>query len=148
MATEEDDVGPGDRVTGLSVAALDCTAVPAIADRLHQLRRQLTTWAATTGMATALIDQLVLAVDEAMSNAVSHAYDGDRPGTFDLRATYDLDQNVVRVTVRDHGRWQSRQHTPDLLGGRGLILIRALAHDVTIERDSTGTTVQMTWHLA
>ena len=143
MAAQEEDSVLGDRV-----AALDHTGIPAIADRLLPLRRQLAVWAAATGMAADQIDAMILAADEAMSNAVSHAYDGDSPGTFDVHATHDADRNEIHVTIRDHGRWQPADPDPGPLHGRGLLLIRALADEATVDHTATGTVVRMTWRLA
>jgi anti-sigma regulatory factor (Ser/Thr protein kinase) len=92
-------------------------------------------------------DALILAVDEALSNAVGHAYDPDHPGTLDLHASHDPDANMIHVTVCDRGRWQAEDPDPGPLHGRGLILIRALATEVTFEQTPTGTTVRMTWRL-
>ena len=142
MAAQEEDSVLGDRV-----AALDHTGIPAIADRLLPLRRQLAVWAAATGMAADQIDAMILAADEAMSNAVSHAYHPDEPGTFDLRADHDPATNTVEITVRDHGRWQFPSIEPSPTRGRGLILIRALTHETMIDPAEDGTTVRMTWLL-
>lgn len=145
MTAQEDGACFGERA--VPVTALRRADVPATADRLHPLRQELAEWAAAVGVTTELTDALILAADEALSNAVSHAYEPDHPGTLDLDASYDPDHNTVHVTVRDRGRWQEADPEPGPLGGRGLILIRALAHEATFEQTSTGTTVRMTWRL-
>lgn len=143
----EDDVVPDDRLRRPPVA-FHRTDVPATGEPVPALRHQLTTWATTTGMTDDQIQDLVLAADEAMSNVVSHAYDQDAPGTFDVHATHHPEQKTVRVTVRDHGQWRSAVPGPGPQHGRGLNLIRALADEAVIERSPTGTTVRMTWLLA
>ena len=146
MARQEDDTAGHERALPAQVAPLLWTDIPATADRLHALRRRLGNWAVDAGATEDLAESLILAVDEAMSNAVNHAYEAQPAGTFDLHATHDPDHNAIRVTVRDHGRWQ--EVDPGSLGGRGLVLIRALAHEATIERTANGTAVRMTWLLA
>ena len=148
MAGQEDDTARRERALPAQVAPLLRTGVPATADRLHVLRRQLGTWAAATGVTGELAESLILAVDEAVSNVVSHAYEAARTGTFDLHATHDPVRNAIHVTVRDHGRWQEIDPDPSSMGGRGLFLIRALANEATIERTAHGTAVRMTWLLA
>lgn len=125
------------------VADLRCDGVPATSDRLPRLRHALARWAEGTGLSGEQVDALTLAADEAMSNVVSHAYE-QHPGTLDLRATHAPDSGVT-VVVRDRGRWRPVADDPGPLHGRGLLLIRALAQDVVIERGDDGTTVSMTW---
>ncbi len=48
------------------------------------------------------------------------------------------------MTVADHGRWQPVAR-PGLLHGRGLPLIHTLADHATIDNETEGTTVTMTW---
>ena len=43
----------------------------------------------------------------------------------------------------DTGTWKPPQSDPDSHRGRGITLMRALMHDVTIEPSATGTTVHM-----
>lgn len=132
---------------GQPVAALRCTDVPALGAQLAPLRHELMAWASTTGMTDDQVDSLVLAADEAVSNVVCHAYDPARPGTFDLYATHHPDQNAVRITVQDHGNWRSGVKA-GLLHGRGLVLMRMLAHEIAIDHSEGGTTVRMEWLLA
>jgi anti-sigma regulatory factor (Ser/Thr protein kinase) len=83
-------------------------------------------------------DRLVLAVSEAVGNAVEHAYGlagGDVTITIDARG-----DRRARVVVRDSGSWREPRGDKE---GRGLTLIRD-AVDVEIERAGTGTTVTLT----
>lgn len=147
MRSEDDDPCHGAHGIPLRpVAELRCENTPAKSDQLPPLRHALAGWAASTGMRADLVDAVTLATDEAMSNVVNHAYPGAR-GTFDLHAVHQPEHAGVRVTVRDHGRWRPVPADPGPLHGRGLPLIRALAHGVTIERGPEGTTVSMVWSL-
>lgn len=145
--------GDNEVVTGgfalAGVPDLRCVDVPATPDQLLPLRRRLATWAAAAGLTGDQIDELILAGDEATSNVVCHAYPPDRavPGTFDLLASYRPDLGALHVTVRDSGVWRPEPADPGPLHGRGLVLIRALAHQVTFDRSDDGTTVHMTWLL-
>ena len=49
----------------------------------------------------------------------------------------------MHLTVVDSGDWKLPQPDKDVSRGRGVLLMRALMHDVTIDRDSAGTTVNM-----
>lgn len=118
---------------------------PATGDQLAPIRRALADWARAIGAAEDLIEEIVLATDEAMSNVISHAYP-DRPGEFELRAESRPESGRIEITLRDQGRWQPPAQ-PDIRHGRGLPLIRALAEQASIEPSSVGTTVRMSWPL-
>ena len=51
------------------------------------------------------------------------------------------DGYVIRIVVRDSGRWRPQR---DDEGGRGLVLMRALMDDVDVVATDEGTTVSMT----
>ncbi|MEU3475907.1 ATP-binding protein [Rhodococcus sp. NPDC006774] len=94
---------------------------------------------------------IVLAVYEAVVNAVEHAYrtPHDAPAhqhkTIGLDVLYRADTSSLQVTVADHGRWKLR--APTGVRGRGLILIRAVADSTHVDTAATGTTVTMQWNL-
>jgi anti-sigma regulatory factor (Ser/Thr protein kinase) len=87
-------------------------------------------------------DDLELASYEALANAAEHAYPAGRPRV-DLKAVATFGGGVL-VTVRDHGHWRPPP-TDSGFRGRGLGMIRALAHRSEIERTDTGTVVHMQW---
>ena len=78
-----------------------------------------------------------MAVGEALSNAIAHAY-ASTPGLIHLRARCTRTDLVVEV--EDHGRWQ-----PPRLGrkGYGLRLMRALMDHVRVNTSAGGTTVTL-----
>jgi anti-sigma regulatory factor (Ser/Thr protein kinase) len=88
---------------------------------------------------------IVLATDEALSNCAEHAYRGaDSCGPMSLGVTLDHARNVVTVCVKDEGAWTEpvAQPTPSARG-RGIMLMKALADDVTIDGRDDGTTICM-----
>ena len=71
-----------------------------------------------------------LAVTEACTNVVRHAYDGDDPGPIDVVVRPDGDR--LDVTVSDRGCGMGR--SPDIDGpGLGLPLIAALADSIELQ---------------
>jgi serine/threonine-protein kinase RsbW len=90
-----------------------------------------------------VIADIALAVTEACTNAVVHAY-RDGPGTISVTATH-VDGSLT-VTVRDHGCGMSaRVDTPGL--GVGLPVIAAIAKSVEIGTPDGGGT-EMCMHFA
>jgi anti-sigma regulatory factor (Ser/Thr protein kinase) len=96
------------------------------------------------------VSDVLLAVYEAIANAVEFAYLG-RPetGTVEVCATRESDR--LTVTVSDRGRWRWPTVDPDepspasRLRGRGIPLMKSLADEATIHTSNTGTRVHLLW---
>jgi serine/threonine-protein kinase RsbW len=90
---------------------------------------------------------LVLAINEALANAVEFAYlTTDLVGTIDMQARYDSNSAKLTVTVSDHGVWRTPDPTiVDRTRGRGIPLMRALSDRASIETSSRGTRVRLQW---
>ncbi|HEY2206173.1 MAG TPA: ATP-binding protein [Pseudonocardia sp.] len=116
--------------------------VTAAAEELVELRHALARWVAEIGMSVEQQEDVVLAGYEAMANSAEHAYRDGAHGALDVRATYH--DHELTVTVTDYGTWQPPDPT-DGFRGRGLVLIRRLAHDSATTHRDDGTTVTMTW---
>jgi anti-sigma regulatory factor (Ser/Thr protein kinase) len=115
----------------------------AIADRITEVRRAIQHWAEAVGLPVELIDELALASYEAMANAAEHAYVGKPPGR--LSVLVSASSELVDVLIADQGKWQA----PDAAAGfrgRGLLLMKGLAAEVTVTATDAGTTVRMRWH--
>ena len=114
--------------------------VPAHADQLRSLRQAVAQFAAEEcGNAAQMHDSLMLAVTEACTNVILHAYGaGDRNRLIDLRAW--VDRRHLQVEIRDHGVGVDRS-SPNAGLGLGLALMRAIAE--TRITTSAGTTVNL-----
>lgn len=104
-------------------------------------------WLDAVGWPQPSHDDIVYAINEAVSNAIEHAYSPNEPaGTVELALNVERDRRGtrrVRAEVRDHGRW--RPPPADNEGRRrGLVLMRALMDELTIRpgrATETGTSV-------
>jgi anti-anti-sigma factor len=112
--------------------------LPADPAQLAGLRRMVLAWATDVGVAEETLDDLQLAVGEAVANAVEHAYREQTPGTCAVRLARGAD-GAIEARVEDDGTWRP---VPADAGfrGRGLLLIRRLAEDVTVEQGPAGGT--------
>ena len=128
---------------GQPLRDLHYEGVPAAAEQLPPLRRALTRWSAAAGLGPEAVEAVGLAAYEAMANVVEHAY-GEGGGVFELQAVSMLRESRVLVTVTDFGRWLPLRDGADGRG-RGLRLIRRLAHTSEVLASHGGTTVHMTW---
>ncbi|WIX76788.1 ATP-binding protein [Amycolatopsis carbonis] len=117
---------------------------PARLDEASTLRYALIDWARARGLPDELIADLALAVYEALVNAAEHAYPDGTTGMLDLHAHHD--NQIVRVTVTDHGEW-SPQPAPDPRRGRGLALMDLLSDHAEITPTEQGTVITMAWQL-
>ena len=120
--------------------------VPAQEQSLGEIRDFITGIAQRAGFSYHEINNLKLALDEACSNVVRHAYKGMEPGT--IRLEVDWRAGELDISVLDHGRsfdWKGSK-TPDLnryveigkKGGLGIWFIRKLM-DETNYRSAEGT---------
>jgi len=111
--------------------------VPVRYDALSGARASVRTWLQDVGVAPEVVDDLVIAVGEALANAVEHAA-GDPGRPLDLECLLDDGDAVIRV--RDHGTWRPPVATPNR--GYGLRMIAALTHEASLASDG-GTVLTM-----
>jgi anti-sigma regulatory factor (Ser/Thr protein kinase) len=114
---------------------------PARADQVAPARREVIAYARAHGAVDP--DGVALAVSEAVTNAVVHAYiDAPRPGDVEVVAKRHPDDGI-EIRVCDDGRGlMPRRDSPGL--GVGLPLVAKLAQRFRIEkRPGGGTTVSM-----
>ncbi|GAA3000715.1 ATP-binding protein [Actinokineospora diospyrosa] len=113
------------------------------------VRSALRAWLVGQGLFDQRGQDILLAVDEAVTNSVEHAYRGGTPGPVVLTALTTgggSGSTTVRVSVADRGQWV----TPAGEGGgglavrgRGLKIIESVADLVRVDRGTTsapGTT--------
>jgi PAS domain S-box-containing protein len=113
---------------------------PAETSQLASTRNALRGWLNRAGVDPEKSLDVLIAAGEAIANSIEHGH-RDRPGTVTLRASALVDR--VHLTVVDSGDWKVPQPDKDVSRGRGVLLMRALMHDVTIDRDAAGTTINM-----
>lgn len=139
-----ESLNPGVRVDQ-TLAPLICTGILGVPGHLVEVRHQVQRWAARTGLPAPGVADLVLSSYEALANAAEHAYPSGH-GPVDLVAVRTTDGRVL-VTISDRGRWRPPPADPGFRG-RGLLMIKALAHRVEVKQGAQGTTVHMEWTLA
>jgi len=117
----------------------------AVPESVPVARRALAAVAAAAGAAGERLDEIRLAVSEALTNAVVHAYRNGEIGRLHVTAAVASDE--LWVLIGDDGRglhaWNDSQGL-----GIGLSLISGLSDDFAIlTRASGGTEVQMRFDL-
>jgi anti-sigma regulatory factor (Ser/Thr protein kinase) len=110
---------------------------PARPSELASVRRVLRARLEAAGVCSEEIGVIAVAVSEAATNAVEHAY-GPTEGWFEVEA--DVGRDTIEITVRDAGRWRPKARGG---GGRGLALIGRLMDEFELRRTPTGTEVWM-----
>jgi serine/threonine-protein kinase RsbW len=116
---------------------------PGRGESVVPLRRLVRRWTLAAVADEEVGESIVLAVDEAVSNAVEHAYPG-RVGDVSLFAAPRPCGNGVVVVVEDHGVWSPPAADPGFRG-RGLDLVRELSDHHYVVGSDLGTTVRMCW---
>jgi serine/threonine-protein kinase RsbW len=128
-------------VDGDDTLHLEAPATPA---HVGLLRRAVRRWLrGVLGEDEDVVDNLTLAVSEALENAAEHAYaDRDEAGTMTLCARRDLAAEALEIRVSDTGHWRAPAEVTGYRG-RGLALIEELAAAHTVQPGPTGTTVTL-----
>lgn len=135
--------GPSDTMAGV-VEPLRLRVL-ADAGSLRTVRRSLRSWLAELGaerVGDEQIDDVVLAVHEAVANALEHA---GLPATDVISVEAEVVDHTLRVTVRDHGSWRAQR--PDETRGRGFVIMRAVMDHVDLASDDDSTRVVMSRRL-
>jgi PAS domain S-box-containing protein len=115
-------------------------------NELAASRTALRTWLDKVGVAPEQALDVLIAVGEALSNAIEHGHRNRPDGVVRLRAIALPDR--LHVTVTDTGAWKVPADLPSLHRGRGVALMKALMQDVTIDPQTSGTTVHMNARIA
>jgi anti-sigma regulatory factor (Ser/Thr protein kinase) len=110
--------------------------IPPEPGALAGARARLGRWLTGIGVESDVAKDLVLAADEALTNALVHS-GTDQSVEVELGCLH----GTVRITVRDFGRWSPEASDPD--HGRGLLLADALTDQLEVTRAESGTTVTL-----
>jgi anti-sigma regulatory factor (Ser/Thr protein kinase) len=100
---------------------------------VRRIRRELRAFAATHGASAAQVDAIGLAVTEAVTNAVRHAYP---TGTGPLRIEADVEDGDLEIAIRDRGTGFTT--APSAGAGLGLALIASLCSAFEIRDQRLG----------
>jgi len=114
--------------------------IAATPENARRLRKRFQDWLRTMGAPLDLVEDLTLAVYEALANVVEHAYlPGDPHPVMRLQAQVSHDQ--ILITISDQGCW--RTPSPTTFRGRGLTMMDRLANEVHLHPTPHGTTVRL-----
>jgi anti-sigma regulatory factor (Ser/Thr protein kinase) len=111
--------------------------LPAAPSSLKPLRIAMRRWLEHIRAGRQATADLLVAVGEACSNAIEHAY-GPSGGSVSVCLSFEP-PDVIALVV-DTGRWREPRGR---FRGRGITLMRALSDEVTIDRSDTGTRVRI-----
>ena len=122
-------------------------SIPAKAEYIVLCRLALTGLARGRALDPEVLADLKLAITEACSNSIRHAYDEGRVGTVEVR--YELSADRLSVEVLDEGSGfdpEVKRMDPDELdeGGLGIAIIRALVDELDIESNGSGSALRFT----
>ena len=123
------------------VISLDADAV---ARSVGAARRWMVAFAAELGADRDLQARVALAVSEAATNVVVHAYPdaGPRP----LHVAADFEEGDLEIVVADQGEGLRRRRSPGLGAGLGIIA-ETCDEFVVRERDPAGVELWMRFHV-
>jgi serine/threonine-protein kinase RsbW len=112
---------------------------PAEPQAVPAFRHRAAAFAAERGAGPDLVHDVVLAVSEATTNAVKHAYGAAPDGRVELSAS--AEDGWLTLRVGDRGRGFGEKPSDGL--GLGLVIIAGLCDDLKIVQEGSGTQVVM-----
>lgn len=118
-------------------------------EAVAEARAWLAKQASQAGFSSDAIGDLKLAVTEAITNVVCHAYGGE-PG-HEIVLSLEVDEEALTLTIRDfaRGQFDGNYPAPDLNGeppesGYGIFLMRQVMDEVRYDTSSeVGTTLTL-----
>jgi serine phosphatase RsbU (regulator of sigma subunit)/anti-sigma regulatory factor (Ser/Thr protein kinase)/tetratricopeptide (TPR) repeat protein len=127
--------------------------IPANIDYLGELREFVTKVGKKHGFSDKIINAFKLAIDEAGTNVIRHAYRGsESEGFITIRAL--VKKNSLTVCLIDQGKYFDPKHVkdPDLQryvdigkkGGLGIFIMRKLMDDIDYRRTEEGNELRLT----
>jgi serine/threonine-protein kinase RsbW len=110
-----------------------------------QARRLAREWSQQHGAASTQLDDIALAVTEAVANIVRHAYPGTEPGLIHLDAHREA--GALVFSIRDDGTGPNPP-SPNPGLGAGLPILAEVSDHTTIKSTSAGTHLTLRFRLA
>jgi serine/threonine-protein kinase RsbW len=125
-------------------------SIPAKAEYIVLGRLALAGLARVRALEAEVVADLKLALTEACSNSIRHAYAQGRTGVVEIR--YELNRDRLQVEVTDDGSGfdiSTVEADDGQLdeGGLGIAIIRALTDELAIESDGQGSRLRFTKYL-
>ncbi len=125
-------------------------SIPAKAEYIALCRLALAGLAQVRALEEETLADLKLALTEACSNSIRHAYEAGRTGVVDIR--YELNGEQLAVEVADEGSGFELDATGaqngDLdEGGLGLAIIRAVTDELAVESHERGSRLRFVKYL-
>lgn len=108
--------------------------------------------ATRTKLTTRQLDDVQMAVDEAVTNVMEHAYGGQADGAIAIKMR--IDEKLIVVEIRDQGKQfdPKKVKKPNIkgplsertIGGLGVFFMKKLMDKVEFVRDDAGNVTRMT----
>lgn len=126
--------------------------VPASTEHLAEVRDFVAGHASSSGFQKSEVADIRLAVDEAYTNIIKHAYNNDNQKSVDIELGYDNTEFWVALLDTGDAFDPKNYDKPDIRrkikekkrGGVGVYLIRKLMDDVEYQTDDAINTIRMT----
>ena len=123
--------------------------LPAQPSSLRPARAAIAEWLALLHWPRDDADDLILAVNEAVTNVIEHAYPATHPGSLGLHAWCGPGSapatRRATVTITDLGEWDHTHGALDHANrkGHGLTVMSACTAETRVKRSAHGTTVTL-----
>ena len=139
MMTHSDDT--------FNLNSIDDFEISALPQNAGLARDRVKTVAMRAGVSADILDEVIVAFGEAVTNAILYGSSGPK-ASVRVRCYLEPDGKMFTVEVSDRGRGFDPDHvrqaqSDDALGGRGLRLMRALTDRLLLYYDNGGMNVRL-----
>ncbi|HLP16114.1 MAG TPA: ATP-binding protein [Bacteroidota bacterium] len=116
-------------------------------EKVKEIRNWIADTLIDTGIHADIVNRVLLASSEAVTNCIVHGYKPAREGRVDV--SLEIDGSTIRLNIRDYGigMRMDQYDSPDTdiasEGGYGIYLIRSLMDDVQLIQQPVGTELKM-----
>jgi len=125
--------------------------IPSISDNIRMIESFIDNAKERFHLDEDLYGNIMIAVTEAVNNAIKHGNAGDSSKNVNL--TLDLNEKLLKFTVKDQGKGFDYQNLPDPTapenlekpGGRGIFLMKHLSDEVEFKEG--GRTVILSFYM-
>lgn len=134
---------------------------PAELDRLYEMLAFIEEYAHSHNIAASILDQIILATEEALVNVINYGYPDEKKGTIDITCEKTRKPVGIKIILKDYGiPFNPVENVPptvpppkvvdkvtDTLGGYGIYIFVGLMDHVEYQRVNGGNILSLTKYL-
>lgn len=135
---------------------------PADLDRLYEMLEFIKSYGVSHSISSSILDQIILATEEALVNIISYGYPEEKKGTIEITCESPAQRPGIKIEIKDQGipfnpvenvppelptPTDALTQTEEALGGYGIYILIGLMDHVEYKRVNEGNILSLTKYL-